>query len=443
MFDPDPLAFARVRASGAGLVHMILPWGKVAPRELPPSWDPGDPGDPHYAWSEVDELVLSARRAGLRPALMVFGAPRWAQRCAPPLTFVPACDPDPAALAAFARAAARRYSGEYAGLPRVWYWQGLNEPNLSLFFTPQRLGRELVAPHRYRKLINAFYSAVKSVRRSNLVLAAGLGPIANPPWTIGPMRFARELLCMRGRRNPRPAPGGCEGGVRFDIFDIHPYTTGAPSHRGRADDVQLGDLGKLRALLAAADRAGRIQGRFRRTPLWITEFSWDSRPPDPGGLSMPILTRWTAEALHRAWRAGVSRFFWYPLRDEETRGRSFSETIQAGLYFRAPTIAADRPKPSLRAFRFPFVAYSRPRGFHYWGRVPDSRPGPVAIEIRQGGRWRRVAIVRADAHGIFAGTVLGGYGRDRRGSVRARRRGDSSAPFSLTPVRGFHQPPFG
>lgn len=116
--------------------------------------------------------------------------------------------------------------------------------------------------------INAFYDAVKAVDASNLVLAAGLGPIAIPGWTIGPMRFTRELLCMTGRREPRPLPGSCEGGVRFDIFDIHPYTTGGPTHKGHADDVELGDLGKLTELLDAADRGGRIKGRFRHTQIW-------------------------------------------------------------------------------------------------------------------------------------------------------------------------------
>src|SRR5665811_1828269 len=83
------------------------------------------------------------------------------------------------------------------------------EPNLSLYFNPQfRHGRP-VSPTLYRRLINAFYAAVKSVSRSNLVLMAGLGPIAVPGLTIGPMRFTRELLCMRGRRNPHPLRGNC------------------------------------------------------------------------------------------------------------------------------------------------------------------------------------------------------------------------------------------
>jgi hypothetical protein len=291
--------------------------------------------------------------------------------------------------------------------------------------------------------MNAFYFAAKAVNGSNVILAGGLGPIKRPPWTTGPMEFARRLLCMRGRKRPRPTGGDCEGGVHFDIFDIHPYTTGSPTHKGKVDDVELGDLPKLQRLLRAAERAGRIKSRYRRVPLWITEMTWDSSPPDPGGVPMSILTRWTAEAMYRAWKAGVSHFFWYPLRDESTRGLSPRQTIQGGLYFRGDTVDGDRPKKSLAAFRFPFVAFSRKAGFEYWGRTPDSKEGKVVLQIRKAGHWRNAEIVRADRHGIFAGVVQTAYGRGQRGFVRARYRRDRSVPFSLKPVKDFYQPPFG
>jgi hypothetical protein len=444
VFDQDAVSFRRIVGAGARYVHVVVPWWKVAPQRQPTYWQPENPAEPAYDWSAIDASVTEATRVGLTTVLMINSAPMWAQRCvAGKPTWVPVCDPDPGALAAFATAAAHRYSGSFAGLPRVRYWQGLNEPNLSLFFNPQYEDGRAVAPELYRDLINAFYFAVKSVDPSNLVLAAGLGPIARPPWTIGPMEFARRLLCMRGRHRPRPTGGDCDGGVHFDIFDIHPYTTGGPAHKGKANDVQLGDLAKLRTLLEAADRAGRVHGRFRRTPLWITEFTWDSRPPDPGGLRMATLTRWTAEALYRAWRAGVTHFFWYPLRDELTRDMPFSQSIQGGLFFRGETIGEDRPKPHLRAFRFPFVAFSGANGFVFWGRTPNSRGGRVAIQVRQGGGWRDAAVARANRHGIFEGAVRGFYGRNQRGAVRARFRRDTAVPFSLKPVRSFHQPPFG
>lgn len=446
----DPHALQQVHATGAHLVQVLIRWGDVAPRTQPGAWNPEDPADPNYDWASSDSGVTKAVEAGLTPVVLVIGAPAWVQRCQAPdevrgeVLKGRLCDPAPAALAGFATAAASRYSGGFQGLPRVRYWQGLNEPNLSLFFNPQWRGGKPVSAALYRRLINAFYFAVKSVNRSNLVLAAGLGPVAVPHLTIGPLRFARELLCMTGRRNPRPLPGNCHGGVHFDIFDSHPYTTGGPMHEGRADDVELGSLSELAELIRAADKAGRIKGRFRHTPLWNTELSWDSKPPDPGGLAMPILKRWTAEALYRVWSVGISHSFWYGLRDQAPNpSLPFSETYQFGLYFRGATVAEDVPKPNMYAFRFPFVAYSRKNGFFFWGRTPTSKRGKVAIQIRKGGGWRNATVTRADKNGIFEGVAKGFYGRHKRGWARAVYRGERAVPFSLHPVKDFYQAPFG
>jgi hypothetical protein len=442
--DADPVAFENVRKAGGRMVLTPLEWGWVGPRNRPASWQPEDPADPNYDWDAYDRWVVNAVAAGLTPVLQVRGAPTWAQRCGP-FGFETPCDLNPDDLAAFATAAARRYSGQFGGLPKVRYWQGLNEPNLSLFFMPQFVDGKAVSADLYRNLINVFYGAVKAVDPSNLVIAAGLGPIAVPKYTIGPMRFTRELLCMRGHNEPRPTASDCGGGVRFDIYDVHPYTTGSPVHEGGINDVQLGDLRKLVSLLRAADQAGRIKGAFKRTPLWVTEVSWDSNPPDPGGLPFRILTRWTSEMLYRAWSAGVSDVFWFSLRDfaPDSELESY-ESPESGLYYRGATPAQDVPKPNVKAFRFPFVAYPRPAGLVFWGRTPNSRRGKVVVQALKDGRWRRVDTARADGFGIFRGIVKGlRYGRGRRGAVRAHYAKQSTAPFSMRPVPDFRHPPFG
>jgi hypothetical protein len=441
--DYSPASFAEVKAAGARFVRIPVVWGGVAPQSPPAGWRPEDPADPNYRFEEVDAAVSGAVASGLTPMVLVEGAPGWAEGCTPP-HYAPSavCEPDPAALGAFAKALATRFSGDFGGLPRVRYWQGLNEPNLSQFFYPQFEGAAPRSPALYRQLATTFYDAVTAVDRSNVVVLGGLGPLAVPGFTVGPMRFLRELLCMRGRHRFRPLPGNCGGGVPFDALDLHPYTSGGPTHRGGPDDVELGDLAKLRRLLDAAERARRIDGRFRRVPLWVTEFAWDSNPPDPGGLAMPTLNRWTAEALHVAWQAGASHFFWFPLRDQP-RGRSFSQTLQGGLYFQGPSAGQDEPKEALRAFRFPFVAYPGRRGLEVWGRTPSSSAGRVSIQVRSGGRWHGIQALRANRGGIFEGIVGTTYGHGRSGAARALYRGETSLPFSMRPVRDFPQPPFG
>jgi hypothetical protein len=443
----EQVAFDRTRAAGAKFVRIPLDWPHTAPLTAPAGWNPGDPADPNYHWQDADADVTRAIEAGLVPVLQVDGAPSWAQRCqTPPVLPDAICDPDPGALASFATAAAQRYSGKYPGLPRVRYWQGLNEPNLSLFFFPQYdTAGHVLSAGLYRTLIDSFYAAVKAVNPSNLVLAAGLGPIAVKSWTIGPMRFARTLLCMTGVKNPRPTKGDCGGGVDFDIFAIQPYTTGGPTHEGGVNDVEMGDLPKLQELIEAADRAGRINSQFEHTPLWITEFSWDSQPPDPGGLPMDILTHWTSEALYTAWSAGVSHFFWYSLRDGlHQPGQAYKDTLESGLYFRGDTeIQQDQPKEVLYAFRFPFVAFPKPKGLFFWGRTPESTPGRVAIQIFDGSKWHNVATARAGKAGMFTGTAPSRYGRDKKGYARALYRGQSSLSFSMKPIPDFRHAPFG
>jgi hypothetical protein len=441
----DGVLFNRIRNAGARFVHLEVFWNDVAPASAPAAWDPTNPADPNYDWGSVDRRVTAAVNRGLVPHLTLRGAPRWAQGCDPiPPHFAP-CDPDPGKLANFATALARRFSGSFGGLPRVRYWEAENEPNLDFFFRPQFSGGKPISPRLYRAIINRFYAAVKGVDRSNVVIAAGLAPFGYPGFNVWPMIFTRKLLCMTGRRHPRPTRGGCKGGVHFDVFSIHPYTEGGPTHHALSpDNVSLGDLPQLQRLLRAADRAGRIRGQSRHTPLWITEFGWDSKPPDPGGLPLRLEARWTAEAIYRAWKAGVSHFYWYQLRDEPRDGLSFSQSIQQGLYLRGKTVAADRPKRILiQAFRFPFVALERRHGFRYWGRTPNSKGGSVRLEVWSGRHWRRAATVRADGSGIFSGVLKSGYGARGRGLVRAVYRKRASVPFSLHYVKDFDHPIYG
>lgn len=442
----EAAAMQHVRDTGSTWAQVPLRWAVVAPEQQPANWNPSDPADPHYDWSFTDAWLRNAVAAGLTPVLQIRSAPGWADRCSPTTgTLDTVCNPDPAALAAFTAAAVRRYSGSFENLPQVLYWQGLNEPNLAVFFQPLYNGKKPIAPSLYRGLLNTFYSAVKAVNPAAQVIAAGLGPISAPPYTIGPMTFTRQLLCMSGGKNPKPTGGDCEGGVHFDIFDIHPYTSGSPSHQGGPDEVEMGDLAKLQKLLHAADRAGRIvNSNPGQTPLWITEFSYDSKPPDPGGLPMKIESQWIPEALHQAWINGVTNFFWYSLFDQEPQpGRDPSETIESGLYFWAPRPADQQPKAAMYAYRFPFMAVRNSKGLTYWGRTPSGQGGKVILEAFRSGKWRKLGKAKANAVGIFNGRLKTSYGKTKKGAVRARFGSDASPGFPMRRVGDFFQPPFG
>jgi hypothetical protein len=316
-------------------------------------------------------------------------------------------------------------------------WQIWNEPNGSGYLNPQydtalsepvQADSQVLSPDVYRPMVNAFASAVHSVHRDNIVIAGGLAPFGKyERWThtVAPMEFMRRLLCMS--RNNRPLPG-CKDGVRFDAWSHHPYTQGDPTHKASFEDnVSLGDLPRMARLLRAATRAGHIVSR-ERPQFWVTEFGWDTRPPDPGGLPLKLHARWVSEALYRMWSAGVTLATTFQLRDDSRPDLSKSREITSGLYFRCDEgLACDRPKPALRAFTFPFVAFRGDKGIRVWGRTPASDPATVTLQRQRRSRWADVATLTADENGIFQRRLR----RLPASALRARVGGASSQPFSL------------
>jgi hypothetical protein len=425
---------ARIGPSGATAVRITLAWPSVAPATQPAEWDPSNPADPNYNWTVIDPIVQDAARRGLMTYITVAGAPAWAQTAPAEPDALRARLPDAAAFGQFARAVAARYSGRFQKLPRVRYFQAWNEPNISLSLVPQLVDRKPVAVYDYRDMLNAFARAVHSVHRDNVVIAAGLAPFRDITPEIqaqdedwGPLSFMRELLCISASGAPT-----CRTRVDFDIWATHPYTSGGPTHRAvLPNDVSLGDLAKMRAVLDAASKAGHLTKRH--PAFWVTEFSWDSKPPDPQGVPNTLLTRWVAEALYRLWNDGVSLVTWLQVRDQPMSASFW----QSGLWY-----AGGRPKPALRAFRFPLVALPQANGrVLVWGRTPRGERRPVIVEQSRGGAWKRVARLIPDRYGVFQTRLA----TPATGRMRARvtAPADISPPFGLAAVPDQTFNPFG
>jgi hypothetical protein len=437
VFDQDTfsgpqaaLGFQRVRAAGGTVARIPLFWGTVAPKgaEMPAGFDPRDPADPHYDWSSYDRQVRLAVAAGLKPILTIFGAPGWALDRS---RSVPEYKPDPAQFGYFAEATARRYSGQFESLPRVRLYQAWNEANLRFFLNPQLEHGRFEAAELYRRMVNRFAAGVKRVHKDNLVIAGGLAPFKfeGGPFFGGPLRFMRSLMCMSKGRRPHRT---CRKRVRFDIWSHHPYTAGNPTHSAvRAEDVSLGDLPEMKRLLYAAVRAKQVVSS-RRVRFWITEFSWDTNPPDPDAVPERVHARWVAEAFYRMWRAGVSLVNWYQVRDATGQGQLFSDTAESGLYQRGDGgLETDRPKLALQAYEFPFVALPAGRRIAIWGRTPNSGRGRVVVEQQVKGEWRELKAFRANRYGIFRGRVP----KRRRTPLRARVPSQDAVSLAFAPHR--------
>jgi hypothetical protein len=416
-------AFAMTRAAGATFVRLPVTWRAIAPAVQPSGFVAADPVSPGYSWAGLDSVVAQAEAAGLTPILNIAGPPGWAYARQP--SGLNAGTPRAAALGEFAAALAKHYDGSVPGAPVAHVFQVWNEPNISLNLSP-------VSASTYRNMVNAVADAVHGVDSENLVVAGGLAPFGHPKskkqkawYSLAPLAFMRSLLCLSKGKHPHRT---CKATVRFDVWAHHPYTYGGPfGHAKNPDDVSLGNLPTMRALLKAGVRFHRVISKHP-VQFWVTEFGWDTKPPRSHAAPVPLAARWTAESLHQMWRSGVSLVTWFLLQDYKS-----PSPYQSGLYFHSKSLDGARAKPVLTAFRFPFVAYLNRKTVSVWGRDATSDRELVTIQRRHGakGGWRTVARVRSNGNGIFKATLR--LKATKKDWLRAVAPGSGqSLAFSLT-----------
>jgi hypothetical protein len=425
VFDPfningaQPRSLAMTRGAGARYVRIPANWESIAPATRPDGFVATDPTSAGYSWGGLDSTVEAAESAGLTPILDIISMPSWAYEHLP--SGVNGGSPKPADLGDFAQALAAHYDGEN-GLPDVSTYEVWNEPNLSLYLDP-------ASPSIFRAMINDVAAGVQEVDPANLVVAGDLDPFGHPKskkqkwYSAYPLAFMRSLLCLSKGAHPHST---CSAKVHFDVWAHHPYSFGGAFGKAKqSDDVELGDLPRMRSLLQAGVRLHKIVSSHS-VQFWVTEFGWDTRPPRAGAAPVSLASRWTAESLYQAWRSGVTLFTWFDLEDQSGTG-----PYKSGLYFHASSLSHARPKPLLTAFRFPFVAYLHGSTVSVWGRDATSDKKRVTIQLRHGKSWRTAAYVVANSGGIFKATVR--LGASKQDFLRAVAPGSGkSLAFSLT-----------
>jgi hypothetical protein len=321
----------------------------------------------------------------------------------------------------------------------VRYFQIWNEPNLHVWLLPQYStpfnenvpdGAETRSPALYRKLVKAASRSIHGVDPTNSVIAGGLAPFGRAfafRHAVTPLRFMRDFLCLTPENKPK---AGCKP-VHFDIWSTHPYTEGGPNHSAEIPgNVSIGNLDEMRKVLRAALRTGRIASRSH-VRFWVTEFSWETKPPDKGGVPTKLHARWVSEALYRMWQQGVSLVTWFKVRDETVPSDN-GVIFQSGLFANCGD-QCYRAKRSYKAFRFPFVAFRDRKHVKVWGRTPSSEPVAVLVEQKKKGGWRKLRELKANRFGVFKGRLK----RRGRGPVRATVREparERALPFELKPT---------
>jgi hypothetical protein len=389
----------RIEDLGADTLRIEFHWSEIAfdPKsKSKPNFDAANPaayqGAPNGfpGFGQYDDLVVRAHAMGFRLIATITGdAPKWATGGAKGFNNNVKADE----YAKFAEAVARRYAGNFAGLPAIRYFTIWNELNHKQFLRP--LGS---APAIYRQLVR---QGVPAVRRGAVkgaqVFVGETAPSGVRGKSTGPRRFLQRWLCLN-QRWKRISSGGCRNfkKVDADAYAHHPY--GPPGHvSSKRDTVSIGVISRLTDYLDKAAARGRLP---RKLAIYDTEFGYQSNPPDRSVSTTPSrqakLINEKEEVHYRFGR--LKSYSQYLMYDDKA-----IFAFQTGLRFRS-----GKAKPAYSAYRLPIVVHNRGRrGVFVWGRV---RPGKGArfVQLRVGGR-KYGPRIRTNSRGYF------GVNRKRKG----------------------------
>ena len=319
VFGESDDAFSQLAVLEPQVLRVQLWWKDVA-RTRPAA--PADHEDPAYDWSAYDAVALRADALGIELLVTIVGTPGWANgRRAwnlPPSDY--------GSLRAFAQAAAKRYDGTVR--PRVRMWTAWNEPNWGYFLRPPswRRGQYTRAiAHVYSRICNAIVRGVHAGQpQAGEKVACG---VTAPRAGVPPLAFLRAIKAA---------------GARFDVYAHHPHParqSSPPGARPQTNNwIALGNIDVLQRELR------RLYGWRMR--LWLTEYGYQTKPPDTYGISVRTQSRYLKEAYAIAKRnPKIDLLVWFLLRDEREISR-----WQSGLMFDGSVRAGQR-KPSFSRFR--------------------------------------------------------------------------------------------
>ena len=369
---------------GVQVVRFTVRWDQVAPTE--PA-NPEDPQDPAYDWSTSTEVLNALHSRGIDVVLQLDGAPSWSNG-GKPSNYVPT---RAASFGAFATAVAHEY-------PWIQKFQIWNEPNQARWLRPTS------APLYVTRLLNPAYAAIHAVTKGAKVAGGGTAPRGStggvsPLAWIGAMHRAH---------------------ARLDVYAHNPYPLDpkreTPLHApacGTCTTVTMATLSRLERLVARD---------FPRARIWLTEYGYQSNPPDRIlGVSPSLQARYIGEGAYAAYRAPrVDLLIHFLYRDEPGLAR-----FQSGL-----VTLRNTPRPALAAFELPLAETARSGSTtSLWGQLRAPNVGTVAVlERRTGASWHTFAQISVSGRGFFRwrGTLTPGT------VVRLRASGLAGAPLTIT-----------
>ncbi|MGI9659363.1 MAG: hypothetical protein ACR2OD_10680 [Gaiellaceae bacterium] len=318
------------------IIRVTIHWDEVAPTRPAKA---ADPLDPAYNWESIDNVAIQASSRGIELVATIVGAPAWANggKSAASVPFkARSLRKFARQLKKFSRAAARRYSGtestQYAGLPVISHWTAWNEPNLPIFLKPQYIRKKTKSGKRvfvrrspviYAAICNAVHRGVHQAGDELNVdeqVACGVtapggnnNPRSSRP-TISPLLFLRDLK---------------RAGAKFDAYAHHPYP-GSPLERPN-DRPKISTRISLGSIWRLIRQIDRLYGDDM--PIWITEYGYQTNPPDGIFGVKPKKQAKYLELAHGIALANprIDMLIWFLLRDEAIPAEGSTAGWQSGL----------------------------------------------------------------------------------------------------------------
>jgi hypothetical protein len=332
---------------GVKLVRFTINWRQVARRKPARAINPGDPA---YDWSRTDAILNGLRKHRIAVLATLYGTPAWANG-GQAANVIPRSK---SSFAAFALAAAKRY-------PWLRMWEIWNEPNLRRFLNPN-------SPALYvQRLLNPTYAVLHALHRSNRVAGGATSPRPTPSG-LSPVAF------MRGMRLAH---------ARLDAYAHHPY----PVTPGETpSSFAHGTCRYCKGVLTLANLPlllREVKRDFGAKRIWLTEYGYQTNPPDRFGVSPARQTQYVSEAALRAKSARyVDVLIHFMVEDEPV-----ISGWQSGFLTRFGAL-----KPAFFGYMLPIAQASR-RGTRttIWGQVrPGFGPQLYKLQHLVRGRWASV-----------------------------------------------------
>jgi hypothetical protein len=351
-------------------------------------------------WDRYDNLVRAATDRGIRVYFNVTGpGPRWAHAKKPKGSTASqrTYKPNAHQYKLFVTAVGKRFDGTYRDengsrsvLPRVSMWSLWNEPNQGGWLSPQWENGKPASPALYRKLYQSGYAGLVSTGHradNDIVLLGETAPLGSDAKTgKSPMRpklFIRELF-SGNLGGPLPATGWAH----------HPYTKNvSPLVRDpNPDSLTMANISELGDLLdqMSAQSGGNIAAGL---PLFMTEYGFETNPPDPfSGVSPDLQSKYDTLGDYLAYLnpriASQAQFLLVdvpPVKGKPKTSKSYWFTYQSGLYYQR-----GQPKPAAYSYAFPFIATATPTdpvtgqpSAHLWGQLRFQATGvPDSVQIQ-------------------------------------------------------------